>query len=202
MQQKVSTSLGLAIVLVTSITIAYFVWLAKEKEVTIPTPVTESHSRQGMIIDEEGASFVPNETKVALGKTYRNEKFGFSFKYPSAWIDEERGLEIANYFKAQGVNVLQIELDKEYRTGSLADHVKKKISERGCLVGDRIIQMNERSVLYVEYCSASSESYIYEFLNHKNKAIIVDYHDDFDSDVLEIEKIETLKKIVATIELF
>ena len=78
---------------------------------------------------------------------------------------------------------------------------KNKIAENNC-PADRIVNVDNSSILYVTECGAMSEIYNYIFKNKKGETIQLSYHDDFDSNWSDDKKLEKFKLIIDSISLF
>lgn len=196
--QKGNVVVVVLIVLVVVITVGVFVWMFTKKMQTPTVPVVTQTPTQPVPIDE-----------TVGWKTYKNDKLGFSFMYPENWKDQGREVEVSDYFfNEEGVSVLQVEIDDKFNGIDLTKYIEKNIKERDCqsvddaTKGDHIIERMGKAILYVEYCSATSEDYIYGFINSQGKLIKLDYHDDFDESFTEGQKIKKFKKIINSLNIF
>ena len=141
----------------------------------------------------------PDSSDISSWKTYTNTEYGFSFQYPNTWTDTGRSVDIEEYFtKSPEIEVLDI--NAVNATGTLTEFADNDIAQNNC-PGDQIIQTTNTGVLYVENCSATSESYLYIFRNSQNQAIQLSYQDDFDENASVATKIATLKQIISSLKL-
>lgn len=68
--------------------------------------------------------------------------------------------------------------------------------------GDHIIKSDVKGILYVLYCSITTESYKYAIeLADKSKILLLSYQDNFEEDLTEEEKIELFEKIISTLKI-
>lgn len=160
----------------------------------LPTPVSSPTSSP-----TGTAEPVPGEWK-----TYRNTKCAFQFDYPATWTDAGRDLGIQDYFTSSSeTSVLDVELVNP--AGSLAQTAAKDIQRHDCLAEDgvpldHILETEERGVLYVLYCSATTEDYLYLFTNSFGNVLRLTYHDDFDESWSLERKLHTFDQIIASLK--
>lgn len=104
MNQKISTGLGAIILIIISLTAGVFVWkyyqLSQISSVPILVPIKEKQActmeaklcPDGTYVSRSGPNCeftaCPGESAVdtSAWQTYRNEKYGFEFKYPKKWF--------------------------------------------------------------------------------------------------------------------
>jgi hypothetical protein len=132
---------------------------------------------------------------ISNWKTYRNDEYGFEFKYPENWVDEGRNIKLQNYFTDQERAVLNIEVDKS--DGSTYDYATTAVRQNNC-PGDRVIGNYSDGTLYVLHCSATSEDYNFVIVHENLDIIKLNYHDDFPDNVSEEEKLTRFKGIIST----
>lgn len=88
MQQQIKTGLGTAIILIFAITAVYFVKMAEENQADISQPTQVNVPKK----INKAADLAPS--RVEGWQTYRNEKYGFEFKYPQVFnAMQDRSLE-------------------------------------------------------------------------------------------------------------
>jgi hypothetical protein len=146
----------------------------------------------------------PNGSVAATDwHNYQNQIYGFGFRYPSDWIDSNRPLEIGDFFTASGVGVLSV---TTHDTGarSVETFVQSAIIQNNCQNTDgrsldRVIRSDRRGVLYVLYCSATSEDYIFAFQTSARTIIQLVYHDAFDENWALDDKLAQFSRIIDTI---
>jgi len=151
------------------------------------------------IEDAYWTKIIPQKDTLAGWKTYRNEEYGFEFKYPKKWEDMNRNIAIQNFFIISGseVSPLQIELGISNTNDTLPEIADNDIRNNNCPPGDHIIKSTENGVMYVLYCSAMSENYIYIFRNPEGQIIKIIYNDD-EKGWSELKKIENFNQILST----
>lgn len=91
MNQKVSTGLGTAILIVMALTAGYFVWvIEKNNQQEFPIILlTSTQSIKSKLATEletkNGKKITTEDKETANWKLYKNIKYGFEFKYPTDW---------------------------------------------------------------------------------------------------------------------
>lgn len=139
----------------------------------------------------------PADSNVAIEndgwKTYTSDAYGIRFRYPDHWTNH------GDVFTAPPeVGVLDIGIVVTSATSSLERLAEIDIYQ-DC---GRIIRSDDRaSILYVRFCSAMSETYVYLFKNVLGQVISLSYHDDFAPDVSEKEKLIKFEQLISTIML-
>lgn len=145
----------------------------------------------------------PAKVDTTNWKTYNNNKYGFQFSYPNTWVDAGRQIDTGNFFtKPPQIEVLDLAiLDTSglTATGSLFDIAKSEITKNNCPANDHIIQYNDDGALYALNCSATSEDYNFIFRDPAAQIIQLTYHDDFDENWTEAQKIQTFNAIIGTL---
>lgn len=142
--------------------------------------------------------------------TYKNNGYGFEFQYPKEWQKKENEDFFTNNYLYndinKSINVLQFEII-ENKNKYIQDFVDNEIKENNCKnqenpgQGDHIIKKDAEGILYVFYCSITSEIYKYAVkLNDKNEVLLLSYQDNFGSDWSEEKKTELFEKIISTLE--
>lgn len=152
------------------------------------------------------ATHADSVSATVSNKTYSNQTYGFSFQYPSTWTDAARSLDIGDYFTAPPqVEVLDVSLSSD--SGTFQSMATKELQKNNCPgntdnPGDHVINITASGALFAEYCSASTESYIYLFKNTKGQVIELSYQDDFDENSTEPQKLTKLNNIISSIKVY
>jgi hypothetical protein len=148
---------------------------------------------------------VSTETIPSGWKIYKNFEYHFQFRYPRDWIDMKRDIKIQDYFvKTPMVDVLDLQLLKE--AGTPEEIVSREIQKRHCVDEnnshfDRIIRHDNNGTLFVQYCSATTETYNYLF-SAPLGTVELSYHDDFLQESSEAKKLDVFNKIIESIKTY
>lgn len=141
-----------------------------------------------------------SESELKDWKTYKNEQYGFEFKYPNGWESSNQDINYTDWFiSPTNGDVLGLKLLR--KVGSASEVANVEIKENDCLgnertTGDHLIYSTNTDALYVLYCSAKSESYIYIIKLSSGLFLRMSYHDDFLDDWTEEKKLLTFKQII------
>ena len=167
------------------------------------TPINSVFSSTPISTTTTAYTAPPAKIDTTNWKTYNNTKYGFQFNYPNTWTDASRTIDTEDFFtKSPQVEVLDLAiLDTTglTATGSLFDIANSEIKKNNCPANDHIIQYNDDGALYVLNCSATSEDYNYIFRDPAGQIIQLTYHDDFDENWTEAQKIQTFNAIIGSL---
>jgi hypothetical protein len=159
---------------------------------------------RGMLKRVTSAVFV-----LPVWNTYISQSFGLSFSHPAMWIPIEVPSRV--YFMVDDIEVLDISIPSppnlelfQFAQFEINNNDCPAIDSNGNPV-DHIIDTNSSSsvagILYVLSCSATTDDYVYAFLNNDGKLIKIKYHDDFDVSAPETKKTATFQRMISTLRL-
>lgn len=139
-------------------------------------------------------------------KTYKNEEYGFEFKYPADWVKSEMG---DFFWRNPAIGALRFDFEETDSKTILVDFVNGFIKEHDCKSlnnpsgieeGDHVIEKTNNGIYYAEFCTAGTEVYHYATKLNENLILNFNYQDDFESNWAESKKIKTLKEIISTLK--
>ena len=149
-----------------------------------------------IVINHKPQQTIATSSDISKWKTYNNAD-DFSFQYPNFWSYHGLPTTAVGFFtKPPDIEVLDINVINS--PAALIDIANNTIIQHGC-PGDRVMQSANTGVLFVLNCSTTSENYNYIFRSISKKTIELTYHDDFDENMPETNKIATFKDIISTI---
>jgi hypothetical protein len=121
MNQKISTSVGTAIIIIIAITVGMFVWKYEEiqSKLEIQSQTSVQSNEQQQLGQQIGKNEVVISEPIGKWRQCRNTKVGYEVKYPGEW--ETRTKNIGGIVKVDSCNTGQLIFTKstsDYQAGS------------------------------------------------------------------------------------